>query len=69
MDEILNFAKLKGDQQLKKQQSGKKKSRLLGIPKLDDANCAGNLSKVSTTTQVTCYSRRKRFRAVYIDSD
>lgn len=40
IDNILNWAKFKQTEQLKKK-SGTKRSKLIGIPKLDDANCAG----------------------------
>ncbi len=41
VETILNWAKHKSEAQLSKQTSGPKRGRLVGIPKLDDANEAG----------------------------
>ena len=41
IENILNFAKLQHNIILQKQSGGKRKQRLSGIPKLDDANDAG----------------------------
>ena len=42
IENVLSWAKFKQSKDLKKN-DGKKKTRLAGIPKLDDANHAGNV--------------------------
>ena len=49
---ILNFLDFKDNKQLKKQ-DGSKKTRLTGIPKLDDANDAGGRNADSCTIILT----------------
>ena len=41
VDNILVWAKVKGQELMSKKSGGQKRSRLTGIPKLDDANEAG----------------------------
>jgi hypothetical protein len=40
VETIVNWAKFKQDEQLKRK-GGSKRTKVLGITKLDDANCAG----------------------------
>nr|MBE5727554.1 topoisomerase 2 [Cucujiformia] len=50
---ILNWAKHKADIDLAKKTAGKKKSRLTGIPKLEDANEAGTKNGIKCTLILT----------------
>ena len=52
IDKILSFAKFKQDAELKKK-GGSKKSKLIGITKLDDANCAGTAKSKDCTLILT----------------
>jgi DNA topoisomerase-2 len=52
VDEVTKFAAFKENKNLQKQ-SGKKKSRLFGIPKLDDANKAGTSQSQECTLVLT----------------
>ena len=52
IDNILNYAKFKQTAELKKK-SGTKKSKLIGIPKLDDANYAGTSKSVDCSLILT----------------
>ncbi|KAJ3751113.1 DNA topoisomerase II [Lentinula detonsa] len=52
VDNILNWAKFKADQQIKKT-DGSKRSRLTGLPKLSDANNAGTKSARDCTLILT----------------
>jgi DNA topoisomerase II len=53
VDMILNWAKSKSENQLSKATAGPKRSRLTGIPKLDDANCAGGRESDKCTLILT----------------
>ena len=52
VDQVLSFAKFKENQQLKKK-GGTKKSKLTGIPKLEDANNAGTAKSKDCTLIIT----------------
>lgn len=52
VDNILSWAKFKQTNELKKK-SGSKRSKLIGIPKLDDANCAGTAKSNDCTLILT----------------
>jgi len=52
IDNILNWTKFKQTAELKKK-SGSKRSKLTGIPKLDDANCAGTSKSNQCTLILT----------------
>jgi DNA topoisomerase-2 len=52
IENILNWAKFKQTAELKKK-SGSKRSKLVGIPKLDDANCAGTAKSLDCTLILT----------------
>jgi len=52
-DELLTLSKYKEMQQLKKTDAGTKKSKITGIPKLDDANKAGTAQSNKCTLIVT----------------
>ena len=52
LEQILSFAQFKQNKELKKQ-DGKKKQRLAGIPKLDDANDAGGRNSEHCTLILT----------------
>lgn len=52
MDHILRWAKTKQDQELKKK-GGSKSTKVLGIPKLDDANNAGTSKSANCTLILT----------------
>ncbi len=52
IDNILNFSKFKQAAELKKK-SGTKRNKLAGIPKLDDANCAGTSKSNQCTLILT----------------
>ena len=52
VDNILSFARFKENQQLKKK-GGSKKSKLTGIPKLEDANFAGTAKSKDCTLIIT----------------
>lgn len=52
IDNILNWAKFKQTAELKKK-SGSKRSKLIGITKLDDANCAGTAKSNQCTLILT----------------
>eukprot|EP00043_Microstomoeca_roanoka_P011493 m.108253 g.108253 ORF g.108253 m.108253 type:complete len:1678 (-) comp15211_c0_seq2:413-5446(-) len=53
VDAVLNWAKLKSQAQLSKASSGAKKSKISGIPKLDDANEAGGRNSSKCTLILT----------------
>lgn len=53
IDQILTWAKFKAQTILEKAGAGKKKSKLKGIPKLEDANDAGSKSSLSCTLILT----------------
>ena len=53
VDAVLNWAKLKSEAQLSKASSGTKKSKISGIPKLDDANQAGGRNSHKCTLILT----------------
>lgn len=53
VDAILDWAKLKSQAQLSKANSGTKKSKISGIPKLDDANQAGGKGSSKCTLILT----------------
>lgn len=53
LDQIVSQAKAKEDAQLAKKLTGTKKSRLLGIPKLEDANDAGTRNAEHCTLIIT----------------
>jgi DNA topoisomerase-2 len=52
IDNILSWSKFKQTAELKKK-SGTKRSKLVGIPKLDDANCAGTSKSAQCTLILT----------------
>lgn len=52
MDNILNWAKFKQDEQLKRK-GGSKRSKVMGITKLDDANWAGTAKSKDCTLILT----------------
>jgi DNA topoisomerase-2 len=52
VDEVLNFARFKSESLLKKN-DGAKRERVLGIPKLDDANNAGGRRAMDCTLIIT----------------
>ena len=60
MDSILNFAQFKQDQLMKKT-DGHKRSRMLGIAKLDDANQAGTKNGKNCTLILTEGDSAKTF--------
>ncbi len=53
IDEVLHYAKAKQNRALAKKMGGKKTSKLLGIPKLDDANNAGGRKSTGCTLILT----------------
>eukprot|EP01135_Chromosphaera_perkinsii_P010658 Nk52_evm58s2192 gene=Nk52_evmTU58s2192 len=53
VENILNWVKIKQESQLSKKCSGSKRTRLCGIPKLDDANDAGGRNSTSCTLILT----------------
>uniref|UniRef100_A0A0K2UGB3 DNA topoisomerase 2 n=1 Tax=Lepeophtheirus salmonis TaxID=72036 RepID=A0A0K2UGB3_LEPSM len=53
VEAVLAWSKFKQDQMLKKNTSGKKTSKLKGIPKLEDANDAGTRNSIDCTLILT----------------
>lgn len=53
IDKVLFMAKAKEQSKMNKQLTGKKQQRLLGVPKLDDANDAGTRLADTCTLIVT----------------
>ena len=60
IEEVMSFAKFKEDKELAKT-DGKKKNRLTGIPKLDDANWAGTAKSVQCKLILTEGDSAKTF--------